>query len=171
MRGWIIVVGCGIAATLLLPTPQAVAQENAASRAGRELGGILFRDRQREESAAIRGQIEGSIVAEHLAHAEQMRQEAHTLELTRQLQDALAQWMTRGGIAPEEANGIARAYRITPEQDAIVARAHREGSKATLAAIKAAYARYDYLLMDQLILGYVMAQEAESAQATPTPER
>lgn len=167
MRRWIIVMG--LAASLYLPTHDVDAQQNEATHAGRALGGILFPNRQRQDDAYVRGQVDGAIVAEHMAHAEQMNQEAHILEMTRQMQDALTQWMVRGGMEPGEASAIASAYRIAPEQEAIVARANRDGSKATLAAIKTAYAQYNYLLMDQLILGYVTAQQAEIERSASPP--
>lgn len=52
-----------------------------------------------------------------------------------------------------------------PEEAAIINRAKRDGSKTTLEAIRRAYAGYNYLLMDQLILGLAMAQKEERAAA------
>lgn len=125
---------------------------------------------QAQDRAYLDGLTQGAIVQERMAHARQMEAEAQLLEHTRTTQAQLAQWMIHAGRDPAEAKAIALAYRITPDEPAIVARARRDGSQATARAINKACGDYNYLLADQLMLGLAMALRDEAAERAQAPD-
>ena len=118
--------------------------------------------------AYIQGQIMGAQVQEAIASAHLARIEADQAESVSATRAALAKAWRSAGFSDDEATAMANAYQYQPAEHAIIERAKRDGSKVTREAIKAAYANYNYLLADQLFIGFAAALNAEHQAASAT---
>lgn len=153
ISGWLMIGACAA-----LPFG-AAAQEG--SRAGAGLGRMLFGNPASAERAFEEGALQGAIMRQQVDEARAANAEARRVEQDNAIRSALAKTWVKAGFAEGEAAAMASAYQYQPVEQAIVARAKRDGSKATIEAIRAAYANYNYLLADQLLIGYFYAAEAE----------
>jgi hypothetical protein len=154
---------------ICLPAGSAIAQ-NSASRAGQEIGRVLFGNGGGSDHAYADGALAGAIERERYESELLEIQQARSAEQLKQIRQFLAEKLVELKIPPEEARSIAMTYAPAPDDNAVVARARREGSKATFQAMQNAYQAYNYRLVDQLMIGLIMAMndEAEaSANALP----
>lgn len=135
--------------------------QNEGARAGKALGSLLFGNPAAEEQARIRGQVDGAIVAEAMARAQESRRQADDAEYTLQMQRALRQFMVRSGVPDDRARAIAAAYRYSPEQAAVIQQARQRGSKLATQDVVDAVNRYDFLLANQIMIGVSLALQDE----------
>lgn len=154
---WIVIALC------VLAPVSAACQDNSGARLGSSIGHMLF-DRN-DDRAYYEGLAQGALVRQQMESAAAANAEADRIEKDNVIRSALAKAWVKAGFAEGEAAAIASAYQYQPVEQAIVARAKRDGSKATIEAIRAAYANYNYLLADQLLIGYFYAAEAEKVAA------
>lgn len=150
-----------------LPAGSAIAQ-SSASRAGQEIGRALFGNRGGSDRAYADGALAGAIERERHENELLQIQQARSAEQLRQVHQVLSERLVELKIPAEEARSIAMAYVPAPDDEAVVARARREGSKATFRAMQSAYQTYNYRLVDQLMIGLIMAMNDESAASRET---
>ena len=139
----------------------APAQNTAGGRLGSQIGQMIFGNPAADQDAYMRGQVAGAQVQANLIAARAAGAEADRLEYENTIRSALAVVWVKSGLSQEEASAVASAYQYQPAERAIIERAKREGSKATVIAINSAYESYNYLLADQLMVAYFQAADAE----------
>lgn len=122
---------------------------------------MIFGNHAADQDAYMRGQVAGAQVQANLIAARAAGAEADRLEYENTIRSALAVVWVKSGLSQEEASAVASAYQYQPAERAIIERAKREGSKATVIAINSAYESYNYLLADQLMVAYFQAADAE----------
>jgi hypothetical protein len=122
---------------------------------------MIFGNPAADQDAYMRGQVAGAQVQASLIAARAAGAEADRIEYENAIRSALAGVWVKSGLSQEEASAVASAYQYQPAERAIIERAKREGSKATVIAINSAYESYNYLLADQLMVAYFQAADAE----------
>lgn len=143
----------------------ASAQNTAAGRLGLQIGQAIFGNPAADQDAYMRGQMVGAQVRANMEAALAASAEADRVEYENTIRSALTGVWAKSGLSQEEASSVASAYRYQQAERAIIERAKREGSKATIIAINSAYESYNYLLADQLMVAYFQAVDAERKAA------
>jgi hypothetical protein len=157
-----------IAALCAMLSFGAAAQSTPGGRLGSQIGQAIFGNPAAYQDAYLRGQVMGAQVRASMEAARVAGAEADRLEYEHAMQSALATVWERAGLERSEAVAVASVYQVDPSERAIIERAKREGKDATIAAIREAYQRYNYLLADQLMIAYFQAADAERKAVNTT---
>lgn len=150
-------------------TANAYAQETGWSDLGRVLGGEL----DRIEEDAYRDQLyrnyrfmnERNEFLQAQADLQSAQEAKEFAIAAARVRDFLAAVWQHLGLPEGEARAVADVYEPGRDQVAINARAHRDGTAATMDRAKAAYRDYQYQLANQLIVAAVQTIPPGVAEA------
>ena len=129
------------------------------------LGEALGSTQQSRQDAYNRGAMQGLEQAYLIESVRAARRENDHIEAEAALQDALVSDWQKAGLSEQEAIAVAKVYRLTNEQDAIIIRARKEGAKATFEQAAAAYRAFNYQLANELVIaGKIVASSQGEAK-------